>query len=80
VKLLVFFWLFFTLDERTATLIDQVTASGQIVDIATPAAERLSPSARISPGAPPAVSFRLIEGKLRHRFGDLDLVLDDAGH
>ena len=24
--------------------------------------------------------FRMIEGKLRHRFGDLDLVLDDAGH
>jgi hypothetical protein len=26
------------------------------------------------------LSFRFFEGKQRHRFGDLDLVLDDAGH
>ena len=36
--------------------------------------------ARITPGAPPLLSFRAFEGKSRHRFGDLDLVLDDAGH
>lgn len=66
--------------ERTAGLVNQITASGQVVELATPSSERLSPTARIAPGAPPALSFRLIEGKLRHRFGDLDLVLDDAGH
>ena len=76
----VFLLLLLQLDERTAGLIDQITASGQVVELATPSSERLSPSARIAPGAPPALSFRLIEGKLRHRFGDLDLVLDDAGH
>jgi hypothetical protein len=26
------------------------------------------------------LSFRFFEGKQRHRFGDLDLVIDDAGH
>jgi hypothetical protein len=51
--------------------VNQIADSGQIVEIATPASERL---------APPALGFRMIEGQLRHRFGDLDLVLDDAGH
>lgn len=68
------------LDERTAGVVEQIAASGQVVEIATPSSERLTPSARIAPGAPPALGFRMIEGKLKHRFGDLDLVLDDAGH
>ena len=76
----IFLLLLLQLDEHTAGLVDQITASGQVVELATPSSERLSPGARIAPGAPPALSFRLIEGKLRHRFGDLDLVLDDAGH
>jgi hypothetical protein len=29
---------------------------------------------------PPLLSFRFFEGRQRHRFGDLDLVIDDAGH
>jgi hypothetical protein len=67
-------------DERPVSLVDQIAASGRIVDIATPPSERLSPPGRIAPGAPPLLGFRMLEGKLRHRFGDLDLVLDDAGH
>ena len=62
------------------SLVDEVEASGQITEIATPSSERLAAPARIAPGPPPTLGFRLIEGKLRHRFGDLDLVLDDAGH
>lgn len=62
------------------SLVDEVAASGQISEIATPSSERLAAPARIAPGPPPTLGFRLIEGKLRHRFGDLDLVLDDAGH
>jgi hypothetical protein len=75
-----FLCLLFALDERTASVIEEIAASGQIVDIATPSSERLHPPAQIAPGPPPTLGFRLIEGKLRHRFGDLDLVLDDAGH
>jgi len=26
------------------------------------------------------VSFRMFEGQMRHRFSNLDLVMDDAGH
>lgn len=77
---LVWLLLLLAVDDRTAGLVDEIGASGQIVEIATPSSERLAPSARIAPGPPPTLGFRLIEGRQRHRFGDLDLVLDDAGH
>jgi hypothetical protein len=60
--------------------IQQIAASGQVVECAVSASERLATAVRIAPGGPPTLGFRMIEGKLRHRFGDLDLVLDDAGH
>jgi len=63
-----------------ALLLEQMASSGRVVEIAVPASARLAPEARIAPGAPPLLGFRMIEGKMRHRFGDLDLVLDDAGH
>ena len=42
--------------------------------------ERVAHSSMIAPGAPPALSFRYYEGKLHHRFGNAELLLDDAGH
>ena len=63
--------------ERLTKLVAQ---SGRVVEIATPASERLAAPAKIAPGAPPLVSFRLFEGRMRRRFNNLDLVLDDAGH
>ena len=57
-----------------------VAQSGRVVEIATPAMERLAAPAKIAPGAPPLVSFRLFDGRMRHRFSNLDLVMDDAGH
>jgi len=76
----VLLFFFFTIDPRAAALIKQIAASGQVVEIAEPAPSRLVVLPSIPPGAPPLLSFRLFEGKSRHRFGDLDLVLDDAGH
>jgi len=61
-------------------LTKQVTDSGRVVEIAVPPSQRLAPPPKIAPGAPPLVSFRLFDGKMRHRFSNLDLVLDDAGH
>lgn len=60
----------------------QVSQSGRVVEIAEPASARLTPrhAAEIAPGAPPMLSFRMFEGKARHRYGNLDLVMDDAGH
>jgi hypothetical protein len=43
-------------------------------------AERLGQVGTIPPGLPPVLSFRYMEGSRRRRFGDLDLVVDDAGH
>jgi len=71
--------LLFAIAEPTDTLIEEVSVSGQVVEIATPPSSRLS-APRIAPGAPPLLGFRVMEGKLSHRFGDLDLVMDDAGH
>ena len=58
----------------------QIAASGRVLQIAVSDSERVSPPPQIAPGAPPLLSFRFFEGKQRHRFGDMDLVLDDAGH
>jgi hypothetical protein len=77
---LVVLLMLFALDEHTGGLVEQISVSGQVVEIAARPEERLRPPALIAPGAPPVLGFRMLEGKLRHRFGDLDLVLDDAGH
>jgi hypothetical protein len=57
-----------------------VIESGRVVEIAAPPSERLAQPPKIAPGAPPLVSFRLFDGRMRHRFSNLDLVMDDAGH
>ena len=57
-----------------------VADSGRVVEIAVPPSQRLASPPKIAPGAPPLVSFRLFDGRMRHRFSNLDLVLDDAGH
>ena len=61
-------------------LTKQVGDSGRVTGIAVPPSQRLAPLPKIAPGAPPLVSFRLFDGRMRHRFSNLDLVLDDAGH
>jgi len=57
-----------------------VAESGRVLEIAVPPSDRLATPPRIAPGAPPLVSFRLFDGRMRHRFNNLDLALDDAGH
>lgn len=41
---------------------------------------RVAPKPSVAPGPPPMLSFRYFEGKLHHRFNNMDLMLDDAGH
>ncbi len=61
-------------------LVEQVARSGRVVEIAETPSERVAPPVQIAPGAAPALAFRMLDGLERRRFGNLDLVLDDAGH
>jgi hypothetical protein len=64
-----------------ATILQLILLSGRVNTLAveTPS-ERVSPPQWIAPGAPPLLAFRYLEGQARHRFGNFDLVVDDAGH
>ena len=67
-------------DSPVDDLIEKIARSGRVVE-ATPARERLNdPLREIAPGAPPLLAFRYFDGADRHRFGKLDLMVDDAGH
>ena len=67
------------LREAEAT-VQSVADSGRCADLAETPDERVAPSRLIAPGAPPLLSFRFYEGKLHNRYGNQDLLLDDAGH
>lgn len=57
-----------------------ILASGRVHTFGMTSSERLAPSARLAPSDPPVLRFRYLDGKRRYRFGDLNLVMDDAGH
>ena len=67
-------------DQAAQRLIQEIAASGRVVEILVRDSDRVTPAKEIAPGAPPLLSFRYFEGKDRHRYGRLDLVMDDAGH
>jgi hypothetical protein len=67
-------------ESRIVKLVHVIAESGRVVELATSPSERAEPLPKIAPGAPPLVSFRMFEGQMRHRFSNLDLVMDDAGH
>jgi hypothetical protein len=58
----------------------QVADSGRCVTLAEKPDTRVEHRPMIAPGPPPLLSFRYYEGKAHHRFGNTDLMLDDAGH
>ncbi len=62
------------------SLIQQAAESGRCAEVAQNPDARVAPGAAIAPGPPPLLSFRYYEGKLHHRFGNSELMLDDAGH
>jgi hypothetical protein len=73
-------FLFAASSGEVARLTREVAASGQVVEVAIPPSERIAPVREIAPGAPPLLSFRYYDGRQRHRFNDMELMLDDAGH
>jgi hypothetical protein len=62
------------------SLVEQAAKSGRAATVAESASERAKVLRQIAPGPPPALSFRLYEGKSRHRYENSGLMLDDAGH
>jgi hypothetical protein len=66
--------------EKPAALVQQVAESGRCVTLAESPDSRVRSESRIAPGQPPILMFRYYEGKLHHRFGNGELMLDDAGH
>ena len=74
--------LFFLLapDSRADQLIADIAKSGRVMTIGTARDDISDPRRDIAPGAPPLLAFRYFEGAERHRFGKLDVMLDDAGH
>lgn len=59
---------------------DDVIAGERCVNVGETPDARVGPGLRIAAGPPPLVSFRYYEGKLHQRFGNSELMLDDAGH
>jgi hypothetical protein len=67
-------------DARVERLISEIARSGRALDCADAAGRLADPRRQIAPGPPPLLEFRYLEGARRHRFGKLDLMIDDAGH
>lgn len=67
-------------DRSASVVVDEVAQSGRCVDIAETPDSRVSAAHMIAPGPPPLLSFRYYEGKAHRRFGNSELMLDDAGH
>lgn len=67
-------------EARIARLIADIAQSGRVLEIGEFRDRVADPRTQIAPGAPPLLAFRYFEGVDRHRFGKLDLMLDDAGH
>jgi hypothetical protein len=68
------------LKQQAPDLVGQVAASGRCVTLAETPDAKTKDVMGIAPGQPPVLTFRYYEGKLHHRFGNSDLMLDDAGH
>ena len=66
--------------DRADQLIADIARSGRVLEIAEVRTRVEDPRKEIAPGAPPLLAFRYFAGADRHRFGKLDLMLDDAGH
>ena len=66
--------------DAEAQLLREIERSGRLGLIGVNASDRLGPIGRLAPGDPPMLAFRYLEDRRRHRFGELDLMMDDAGH
>jgi hypothetical protein len=66
--------------QQQQDIVRKIAESGRCVAVAEDPNKRVEPEKIIAPGLPPLLSFRYYEDKKNHRFANLDLMLDDAGH
>ena len=69
-----------TLSGAERAAVQDISTAGRCAVLAETPDERVARSPKIAPGPPPVLSFRYYEGKINHRFGNSELLLDDAGH
>ncbi len=62
------------------SLVQQIDQSGRCASLSQTSEQRLPERSAIAPGPPPVLSFKLYEDAKHHRFGNVDVMLDDAGH
>ena len=60
--------------------IEEISRSGRVLETGEERDRMADPRKQIAPGAPPILAFRYFLGADRHRFGKLEVMLDDAGH
>lgn len=66
--------------ELERTLTEQVDRSGRCAVLSETPEQKVAERKLIAPGQPPILSFKYYEDAKHHRFGNIDVMLDDAGH
>ena len=70
----------FSVEQELDQAVEATLRLGRVHLIGISSSERLAPEPALSPGDPPLLRFRYLDGRRKHRFGDLSLIMDDAGH
>jgi hypothetical protein len=70
----------FALVAPPPSLLQEIADSGRCADLVESPDQRVAAPPAIAPGPPPLIAFRYYEGKMHNRFGNAELMLDDAGH
>ena len=65
---------------KQEALVKRISDSGRCVTLAESPDSKVNRRGQIAPGQAPILVFRYYEGKVHHRFGNDELMLDDAGH
>lgn len=63
-----------------SAVMQQIDQSGRCASLGEPAEKRVAGPPKIAPGQAPIVSFKYYEDAKHHRFGNINVMLDDAGH
>ena len=66
--------------EDLSAWVRKISDSGRCAREKESPDRKVAVPAAVLPGVAPVLSFRFYEGKQHHRFGNSELLIDDAGH